>query len=107
MVRDVRNVHALRNEDAAIFLVVAGVHLWIVFNIECWSIRWCISAVWCAFLIEDWVDVELNQVIVSDSLMSLSVVKHHEITELLKSVWQVILHANSAVSSKLEAINWD
>ena len=87
MVADVRDVHTLRNEDAAIFLVVSSVHLWIVFNIEGWSIRWGISAVWSAFLIEDWVNVELNQVVVGDGLVSLSVVKHNIVAELLKSVW--------------------
>lgn len=107
MVADVRDVHALRNEDAAILLVVASVHLWIVFNIEGWSIRWGISAVWSAFLIEDWVNVELNQVVVGDGLVSLSVVKHNIVAELLKSVWQIILHTNGAVGSELEAINWN
>lgn len=87
MVGDVRNIHAFRNKDATIFLVVSSVHLWIVFNIEGWSICWCISAVWCAFLIEDWIDVELNKVIVSDSLVSLGVVQHNIIAELLESIW--------------------
>ena len=107
MVADVRDVHAFRNEDAAILLVVASVHLWIVFNIEGWSIRWGISAVRSAFLIEDWVNIELNQVVVGDGLVWLSVVQHDIVAELLKSVWQIILHADSAVSSKLEAIDWN
>ena len=107
MVADVRDVHALRNEDAAIFLVVASVHLWIVFNIEGWRISWGVSAVWSAFLVEDWVNIELNQVVVGDGLVWLSVVQHDIVAELLKSVWQIILHADSAVSSKLEAINWN
>ena len=87
MVADVRDVHALRNEDAAILLVVASVHLWIVFNIEGWRIRWGISAVWSAFLVEDWVNIELNQVVVGDGLVWLSVVQHDIVAELLKSVW--------------------
>ena len=107
MVADVRDVHALRNEDAAILLVVSSVHLWIVFNIEGWSISWGISAVRSAFLIEDWVNIELNQVVVGDGLVWLSVVQHDIVAELLKSVWQIILHADSAVSSKLEAIDWN
>lgn len=107
MVADVRDVHALGDEDAAILLVVAAVHLRVVFNIEGWRIRWSISAVRSAFLVEDWVDVELNQVVVGDGLVWLSVVQHDIVAELLESVWQVILHADSAVSGQLEAINWD
>lgn len=107
VVADVRDVHALRNEDAAILLVVAGVHLRVVFNIEGWSISWGISAVWSAFLVEDWVNIELNQVVVGDGLVWLSVVQHDIVAELLESVWQIILHADGAVSGQLEAIDWD
>lgn len=107
MVADVRDVHALRDEDAAILLIVSAVHLRVVFNIEGWSISWSISAVRSAFLVEDWINVELNQVVISNGLVWLSVVQHNIVAELLESVWQVVLHADSAVGSKLEAINWN
>lgn len=107
MVADVRDVHALGDEDTSILLVVSAVHLRVVFNVEGWSIRWSISAVWSAFLVEDWVNVELNEIVVSDGLVWLSMVQHDIVAELLESVWQIILHADSAVSSKLEAINWN
>ena len=87
MVADVRDVHALGDEDAAILLIVSAIHLRVVFNVEGWSIRWSISAVWSAFLVEDWVNVELNEVVVSDSLMWLSVIQHDIVAELLESVW--------------------
>ena len=107
MVADVRDVHALGDEDAAILLIVAAVHLRVVFNIEGWRICRSIGAVRSAFLVEDWVDVELNKVVVGDGLVWLSVVQHDIVAELLQSVWQVILHADRAVGGELEAINWN
>ena len=87
MVRNVRNVHTFANNDAAVFSVVAALKLWIIFNIEVRSISRSISSIWCALLIEYWVDVELNKVVICNCLMGLSVVQHNIIGELLKSVW--------------------
>lgn len=87
VVRNVRNVHTFANNDAAIFSVVSTLKLWIIFNIEVRSISRSISSIWCALLIEYWVDVELNKVVICNSLMGLSVVQHNIIGELLKSIW--------------------
>ena len=87
MVRNVRNIHTFANNYAAVFSVVAALKLWIIFNIEVWSISRSISSVWCALLIEYWVDVELNKVVICNRLMGLSVVQHNIIGELLKSIW--------------------
>ena len=87
MVRNIRNVHTFANNDAAVFSVVAALKLWIIFNIEVRSISRSISSIWCALLIEYWVDVELNKVVICNCLMGLSVVQHNIIGELLKSVW--------------------
>lgn len=87
MIADVRNIHTLGDENAAILLIVSTVHLRVVFNVEGWSIRWSISAVRSAFLVEDWINVELNQVVVGDGLVWLSVVQHNIVAELLESVW--------------------
>ena len=87
MVRNIRNVHTFANNDAAVFSVVAALKLWIIFNIEVRSISRSISSIWCALLIEYWVDVELNKVVICNRLMGLSVVQHNIIGELLKSVW--------------------
>ena len=106
MVRNVRNVHTFANNDAAVFSVVAALKLWIIFNIEVRSISRSISSVWCALLIEYWVDVELNKVVICNRLMGLSVVQHNIIGELLKSIWQCVLHSNSWSSGHLKAIYW-
>ena len=95
VVRNIRNVHTFANNDAAVFSVVAALKLWIIFNIEVRSISRSISSVWCALLIEYWVDVELNKVVICNRLMGLSVVQHNIIGELLKSIWQCVLHSNS------------
>ena len=87
MVRNVRNVHTFANNDAAIFSVVAALKLWIIFNIEVRSISWSISSIWCALLIEYWVDVKLNKIIICDCLMGLCVIQHNIVSELLKSIW--------------------
>ena len=87
VVRNIRNVHTFANNDAAVFSVVAALKLWIIFNIEVRSISRSISSIWCALLIEYWVDVELNKVVICNRLMGLSVVQHNIIGELLKSVW--------------------
>ena len=87
VVRNVRNVHTFANNDAAIFSVVAALKLWIIFDIEVRSISWSISSIWCALLIEYWVDVKLNKVIICNCLMGLCVIQHNIVSELLKSIW--------------------
>ena len=87
MVRNVRNVHTFANNDAAIFSIVAALKFWIIFNIEVRSISWCISSIWCALLIEYWVDVKLNKVIICNCLMGLCMIQHNIVSELLKSIW--------------------
>ena len=106
MIRNIWNIHAFANNDATIFSIVSTLKFWIIFNIEVWCISWCVCGIWCAFLIEYWINVKLYKVIICNCLMGLCVIQHNIISELLKSVWQCVLHSNSWSSGHLKAIYW-
>lgn len=107
VVVDVANINALGDDDRTILSVVARVELRSVLQLECRSISRRVRAVRSLHLVVDWVNVELNQVVIQNRLVALSVIKSYEVNELLKSVWHDIHHGDRGVSDQLEAINRD